>query len=211
MKKRWFPIYVDISQKPVLVVGGGNIAKRKLLYLLDYQADIVCIAPEILPEINELAGKGLVKIIKREYRENDAENYDFVFAATNNPEADKLIYEDCKKHGALLNVADVPAFCSFILSSYIKKGDISINISSGGTAPFFVKHLKETIAAALPERLEEIAKLASVFRAKLVKDERYKDDKTRNELIEKFLDIDWNQIIETAGFEAARKRTEELL
>ena len=211
MKKRYFPIYVDISQKPVLVVGGGNVARRKLMYLLDFGADVVCIAPRVLPEISQLADEGKIRLIKREYRENDAENYDFVFAATNNSEADKLIFEDCKKHGALLNVADVPAFCSFILSSYVKKGDITINISSGGTAPFFVKHLKNTIADCLPEHFEEIAELAGIFRAKLVKDPRYKDEKLRNELIKKFLDIDCNEIIEEQGFESALTRTENLL
>lgn len=211
MKKKYFPIYVDISAKPVLVVGAGSIAYRKILYLLDFEADIDCIAPNVLPEIAELADSGVIRLFRREYRENDAVDYDFVFAATNNPEADEFIYEDCKKNNTLLNVADVPAFCSFILSSYIKKGDITINISSGGTAPFFVKHLKNTIAASLPDNFELTAKLAAEFRKLLLKDPRYKNDKTRNELINGFLDIDWASVINAEGYNSALDKIKKLL
>ena len=210
MKKKYFPIYVDISEKPVLVVGGGHIAKRKSLYLLDFGADIVCIAPSVLPEIEQMAATGKIQLIKREYREDDCKNFDFVFAATNNPAADKFIYEDCKKHGALLNVADVPAFCSFILSSYIKKGDITINISSGGAAPFFVKHLKESLADCLPRHFEETAKLASYFRTKLVEDERYRIESSRDALIRQFLETDWETIIENEGYDAALSHVDTL-
>ncbi len=208
--KKYFPIYVDISEKPVLVVGGGKIAYRKIMYLLDFGADIDCISPEVISEINRLAEKGIIHLSKRKYKKNDAMNYKFVFAATNDPIVDEFIYKDCIAHSALLNVADVPALCSFILSSYIKKGDITINISSGGAAPFFVKHLKETISNSLPDKFEFIAELAAEFRSILVRDERYNDDETRNELINSFLQIDWTEIINMYGYNQAKDKMKEL-
>jgi siroheme synthase-like protein len=203
MKKKYFPIYVDISAKPVLVVGAGKIAYRKILYLLDFDAEIDCIAPAVIPEIRELADNSVIRLIQREYRKNDSAKYDFVFAATNSPETDRFIYEDCQENGILLNVADVPAFCTFILSSYIKKGDITINISSGGTAPFFVKHLKDTISDCLPEHFEDIALLAAEFRKRLVDDPRYNDEKSRNELLDSFLKTDWTSEINKKDYNGA--------
>ncbi len=210
MEKQYLPVQIDISEGSVLLVGGGKIAQRKLMYLKDFGAKVVCIAPKILPEIKKMAEIGGITLIEREFRAGDSKGYRYVFAATNNPEADRFIYEDCQKSGALLNVADVPAFCSFILPAYVKRGGVTFSISSGGIAPFFVKHLKDIITDNLPQHFDEIVELAAEFRAILAKDLRYKDEEQRNNLIDKFLDRDWGSIINDYGKDFARAEMSKL-
>jgi len=205
MNKKYMPVFVEISLKPVLVIGAGMIAHRKIMNLLDFGADVVCIAPQCVSEIEKLSDSGEIKYIKREYQSGDTKDFDYVFAATNNPEADQQIYDDCKKDGTILNVADVPELCTFIVPAYIKRGNITFSVSTGGTAPFYAKHLKDKLNETFTDRTGEIAELASYFRKKLVADEHYNDEKRRNEKISWFLRQNWDKNLSEHNFEESYK------
>lgn len=208
---KYFPILIRLDNKKVLVVGGGNIALRKVEDLLKFG---------IIPDIISMGiTSKLLKIIihndiickLKEFEKSDVLNYDIVLAATNNPDIDKIIAEDCIKNNILLNVADVPELCSFILPSTIKKGNLTISVGSQGESPFFAKAVKENIESQIPEHLEDIAKLAAIFRKLFLENHDYRNSTQRNQLIKEFLKTDWNNLIENSGFDEALKKVNEIL
>lgn len=207
----YFPIFINLANKKALVIGGGAIAWRKILNLLDFDINTVCLSPVFKDEIKQLADSRNIELIRREYKENDVKGFDIVFAATNNPEADKKIRSDCDKFGILLNVADVPDLCTFIMPAYIKRGKITVAISSGGAAPFYAKHLKKRLDDFLPEQESQLAELAAYFRTLLVNIPNYSNEESRNIYINHFQSKDWNSILKKDGLEQAKQIAAALL
>lgn len=205
-KTTYFPIFINLANKRALVIGGGEIAYRKILNLLDFEINTVCISPQFHKGIEQLANNSKFELIQRVYMPGDVQNFDIVFAATNNAEADRQISNDCDKFGILLNVADVPDLCTFIMPAYIKRGKITIAISSGGAAPFYAKQLKKRLNDFLPEQESQLAELAAYFRILLINIPNYSNEESRNMYINLFLSEDWNSILKKEGFEKAKQR-----
>jgi len=210
LETTYFPIFINLANKRALVIGGGTIAYRKLLNLLDFDINTVCLSPQFHEEIEQLAEYSKIELIRRKYKENDVMDFDIVFAATNNPEADKQIRSDCDKFGILLNVADVPDLCTFIMPAYIKRGKITVAISSGGTAPFYAKQLKKRLDDFLPEQESQLAELAAYFRTLLVNIPNYSNEESRNVFINLFQSEDWFSILKKKGYEKAKQKVAEL-
>lgn len=208
---KYFPVLIDLSRYPALVIGGGMIAFRKVMNLLEFNGKVTVIAPELCDEINNLYHEKKIDVIKRKYEKGDIKGFKLVFAATGDEEVDKRIYDECLEEKTLLNVADVPELCNFIMPSVIKKGDFSVAISSQGNSPFFVKSMKDKIESSLPENIESITELAGEFRNRLMKENLYSNEQLRNKLIEKFLRTDWESIINETGIETARQIMNEIL
>ncbi|TAL68047.1 MAG: bifunctional precorrin-2 dehydrogenase/sirohydrochlorin ferrochelatase [Bacteroidetes bacterium] len=208
---KYFPVLIDLSRYPALVIGGGTIAYRKVKNLLEFNGNMTVIAPEFCDELINLLNEMKIDVIKRKYEKGDIKGCKLVFAATGDEGVDKQIYDECIEEDALLNVADVPELCNFIMPSFIKKGDFTVAVSSQGKSPFFVKAMKKKIEASLPENIEQITELASEFRNRLMKENLYSNEQLRNKLIDKFLKTDWDSIINENGIEAARQTMNEIL
>lgn len=209
MEKKYLPINVDVSQFKSLVIGGGKIAYRKALTLLKYGSSPAILSPEVIEPMEELIKKHNLVFIKRKYQGKDIENFKLVFAATGDPEADKLIKEDCDEANVLVNVADVPELCNFIMPATVKRGDLTLAIGSGGKAPFYVKEIRKRLQSEFPKQYEVTIQLAGEFREHIM---RRKDlsQKARNELFDMFNSENWIEIIKTEGLEKARTKIKDI-
>lgn len=207
----YFPILIDLKQFPVLVIGGGNIAHRKINNLLSFNADITVLSPEINTDIKLLITGNKIKFINREYRENDVENFKLVFCATNNKTVDKLIQKDCKKLGILLNVADVPNLCNFIMPATIQRGALTVSIGSQGKAPFYVRETKKRLNDLLSPYTSDIVNIANAYRDKMIETKIYYNVKARENLINAFFKIDFDNIIRTEGYDIALKTALQII
>jgi precorrin-2 dehydrogenase/sirohydrochlorin ferrochelatase len=210
-KTKYFPINIKLNGLPVLVVGGGAVALRKVNNLIEFGGNVTVIASEACSDIIELNKSGIIKLVNRQYESGDCEGYRLVFDATGDSETIKAIREECTKGKILLNVADEPELCDFIMPSFIKKGELTISVSSGGNAPFFVKDIKKKLESSLPKNVEIITELASEFRSKLRTERLYENETLRNKLMDKFLNIDWDNIINESGRDGAYRIMHELL
>ncbi len=155
---KYFPAYLRIDDKRVLLIGGGSIAYDKFCKLLDFTDDITIIAKNIKKELNDKAKKNGIKIEKKEYKDGDMDGYDIVIVAINDIDRQKEIYLEAKKKNILCNVVDVIECCDFIFPSYIKEGDLNISISTSGSSPAVAKHLKRYIKDILPKDLSSFIK-----------------------------------------------------
>ena len=141
----YFPLFVDISEKKILVVGAGNIAARRIVTLQMFTEQIFVVAPDVCPAIDKLGKEEKVILSRREFRESDLEEKEIVLAATDNPEVNFHIWKACKKRGILVNVSDRKELCDFYFPSIAKKEDIIIGLNSSGTSPGKVKEIRKKI------------------------------------------------------------------
>lgn len=141
----YFPINVDIKNRPCIVIGGGPVALRKARGLLACGGSVTLISPEVVPEIQTLADAGALTLIKRGYKAGDLKNGFLVIAATDDEKVQEAVHAEASAENILLNVADVPKWCNFILPATVRRGDLAISISTHGRSPVLAKRLRQEL------------------------------------------------------------------
>ena len=163
----YFPMFIELQEAPVLVVGGGNVALRKVKKLLSYGADITVIAPKMEKELEENSE------IHRIYREFEAEDLlscpTMVIAATNQVNVNERIATLCREKRIPVNVVDDAKNCSFLFPALVKQGELSAGICTGGASPTASVYYKERLQELLPEHLDEILEWLEEKRSELKK------------------------------------------
>lgn len=204
----YFPAFIEIENHPVLVVGGGRTALKKIEVLLEFKADITVIASEFIEEIQKMDSQ-LVKRLEKPFQVSDVEGMHIVVAATESKEVNHVIAEVCRERKILVNAIDQASDCTFIFPSYIKQGEVVAAFSSGGKSPVVTQYLKEknrpivTLGLAeLTERLGSLRDMAKecIATEKMRKafyqevlalgleEERVPDEKEIEEIFSKYMD-----------------------
>ena len=158
----YFPAFIEIKGRPVLIVGGKRAALKKMEVLLEFEAEITMIAPIFIEEIRQVDSP-LVKRIERTFRVSDVEGMHMVIAATESPEVNHVIAEACRERRILVNAVDQVKDCEFIFPSYVKQGDVVAAFGSSGKSPVVTQYLKEQnrriVTAELAELTEKLGSL----------------------------------------------------
>lgn len=158
----YFPFFIDIEGKKCLIIGGGKVACRKAKMLLNYGIDLTIIATQFCDLIKELEEK--VNIKEREFCDNDLTGVFLVIAATENESFNRRIARLCKKRSILVNVVDKKEECSFIFPALIRKGAISIGITTSGNSPVISQQLKENFENNIPDYYEQLVEELGIYR-----------------------------------------------
>ncbi len=148
----YFPFFVDLEGQRGLIVGGGTVALRKAEKLLPYGPALTVVAPEPVSELAALP----VELTRREFQPEDLDRADFVIAATDNEEENHRISALCQGRKIPVNVVDDKEACSFLFPALVRRGNLSVGVSTGGSSPTAAIWLKEQIEGLLPEQTEEI-------------------------------------------------------
>jgi precorrin-2 dehydrogenase len=139
---RYYPICLDIQDRPCLVVGGGPVGTRKVKTLLACGARVTVVSPEATPELETLAAGERIVLLRRAYRSSDQQGVFLTIGATDDAALNNRIHRDAEQGGRLCNIADQPGLCNFVLPSVIRQGDLMIAISTSGRSPAFAKYLR---------------------------------------------------------------------
>lgn len=150
-KKPYFPMFFDISEKKVIVVGAGTIAKRRIRTLIDFTNHLTVIAPEVNKELLSLQEQGLLSIHKKKYQPEDLEDADLVIAATSDYQTNEEISTVCNRLGIPVNVCSDKRKCDFYFPAIAKKDQLVAGISSSGSNPKQAKELTGQISLLLSE------------------------------------------------------------
>jgi siroheme synthase-like protein len=159
------------------VVGGGKVAERKVRILLKFNGSIKVVSPRISSPLRELAEKGRIDLLLKEYAANDLNGVALVFAATNIENINLRIRDDASERNIPVNVVDNPSLCDFIVPSIVKKDPIMIAISTSGLLPSLSKKLRKDIAERITRDYILYASIMGRFRKLLmikVKDTKYR-------------------------------------
>ena len=138
----YYPIFLDVSDRKCVVVGGGEVALRKVKALVDHAACVEVISPELCPELDGMAKRGEVQVLCRDYEAGDLAGAVLVVVATDDGNLNARVAEEAKAAGVLTNTVDDPRHCDFIVPSYLRSGDVTIAISTGGKSPALARKIR---------------------------------------------------------------------
>ena len=149
----YFPLFIDLKDRPCLIVGGGRVAYRKVEKLLPYGPEITLVAPEFCSELVEMSG---ISRLNRGYCDTDIHGMALVIAATDDAELNRRISRSCREQNIPVNVVDDRENCTFLFPCLVQEGELSVGISTGGASPTAAVWLKEQISDLLPSGFDGI-------------------------------------------------------
>lgn len=168
MRTNYFPVFLDLKDKLCLVIGGGKVAERKVENLLKAGARVRVISPEVTHILKRLAEESKIEWEKRMYKEGDLDSVWLVIAATNDPETQRKIYKEAEEKRIFCNVVDVPEFCSFIVPSVVRRGPLTIAISTSGVSPAVAKRIRENLEELIGEEYVSYLELMENLRKQIL-------------------------------------------
>ena len=180
----YFPMFVDMTERECLIVGGGNVAYRKVIVMLDFGAKVTVVAEDICDELRKLTiddiasedktgsytanKENRITFIKRRFERKDCDGMEMVIAATDDNALNHEIAEYCKANGIMVNAVEQKADCSFIFPSYIKEKNLVAAFSSGGNSPVLTQYLKGKEQEILTPFLGELNEYMGQIREKVI-------------------------------------------
>ncbi|HTS17534.1 MAG TPA: bifunctional precorrin-2 dehydrogenase/sirohydrochlorin ferrochelatase [Verrucomicrobiae bacterium] len=151
-----YPLFLNLAGQPVVVVGAGNVATRKVRTLLSAQAQVTVISPDATATIRQLARTKRLRWIHGEYRRGDLASACLAIAATDDPAVNRAICTEARRRKILVNCIAPPSAGNFIVPSQVRRGGISLAISTGGASPAFAKRLRLDLECFLGDRYPEL-------------------------------------------------------
>lgn len=142
---RYFPVCLNINEKSCVVVGGGSVAERKAKSLLACGAKVTVISPVLTEALQSLYERRRIKWLSREYQKVDIADAFLVIAATDDPQVQKQVFCEAEEKNILVNVADVPEKCNFILPATVRRGDFTLSVSTGGKSPALARKIRQQL------------------------------------------------------------------
>ena len=141
----YIPIFLDVTGRECVVIGGGEVAARKVESILDAGAHVTIVSPHLSPSLEEIVANGLVTHIARDYQLGDMRGCVLVYAATDDPKLHRELAAEARALGIPINLVDVPELCTFIAPAVVKRGALQIAISTGGASPAFAARLRRSL------------------------------------------------------------------
>ncbi|MBI5847047.1 MAG: bifunctional precorrin-2 dehydrogenase/sirohydrochlorin ferrochelatase [Nitrospirae bacterium] len=202
----YYPAFLNLNGKKAVVVGGGAIAERKTLSLLKAGAAVTVVSPVLTPRLNNEKTKKSITHITRCYRKGDLRGSILVVAATDDPSVNRQVAADAP---ALVNVVDVPTECSFVVPSVIKRGPLTIAISTGGVSPAFSKTMRQELEKIYGPEIGRYLNFVADIRKKALAG--ISDKKKRSHFLKDLASGSALARLRRTGFLGVRKSVEEKL
>ena len=164
----YYPIFLDLNKQNVIVVGGGEVAERKITNLLNYGCTIYISSLHLTDHLEQLVAKKKIHHIPYESLDTSMDDAFMVIAATDDAEVNSTIAALAKKHGLLINTVDQPKDCNFIMPSIVKRGNLQIAISTAGKSPALAKKIRKDLQTAFGPEYDSFTELLGIIRSKLL-------------------------------------------
>lgn len=165
----YYPVFLDLSGKKVLVIGGGRVAARKISALLKCKAEVHVVSDKVHPQIRNFKKRMKIRLLKRRFQVDDLTGKELIVCATDDARLNHTVGSECQKRKIWVNVADRPSLCSFIVPSVIRRGDVHFAVSTGGASPALSKFLRKKLEQAFGSEVGTLARFLKKFRGKILK------------------------------------------
>lgn len=164
---RYYPVFLDIAGKPVVVIGGGEVALRKVEVLLDAGARVTVVSPELHPDLEAFVDQGRARHLAREYSDGDLEGYSLAFVGTDDRSVNDAVSREGRQRGVWVNAVDDIPNCDFIVPSIVRRGDLIVAVSTSAGSPAMARKMREELEAFLTEDYALMLELAAEVRREL--------------------------------------------
>lgn len=205
---RYYPIHLDLRGRLVAVIGGGAVAQEKVEGLLAAGARVKVIAPRLTLELARLAAEGAVEHVARSFRDGDLEGAFLAVGERLGAAIDGAVWREAEARGIPCNVQDDLPHCSFIAASVVRRGDLTVTISTSGKAPALAVRLRQQLERQLGAHYARFLEIAGRLRAPLA--ERLPDSAARRELWYRLVDSDVLELLGRGDDAGARERVAEI-
>jgi precorrin-2 dehydrogenase / sirohydrochlorin ferrochelatase len=198
---KYYPVFLDIADKKCVVVGGGEVAARKVKRLLDCGAKVSVVSPQLAAELIALKEDQRIDHIPSEYDSKVINGAVLVIGATDDEKTNAAVSQDAKSIGILVNIVDDPQKCDFILPSIVERGDLTIVIGTGGKSPALARHLREELEARYGAEYEIFLQILGHLRLQMKKNaqvgKRWFDALIAANILELIKQKDWEKVKKT--------------
>jgi precorrin-2 dehydrogenase/sirohydrochlorin ferrochelatase len=198
---KYYPLFLDITDRRCVVVGGGDVAERKVERLLDSGASVVVVGKTLTPGLETMKKEGRINHIDADYDQAFINNAFLVIGATDRDDVNAEISRDGREKGILVNIVDDPDKCDFVLPSLLKQGDLLIAISTGGKSPALAKKLREEMEQHFGTEYQTLLEVMGQLREKLVVKGRSSDENrllfeavVHSEILQHIKDKSWEKV-----------------
>jgi len=206
---KYYPVMLNIENKECVIIGGGDIAYRKILELIEYGASIKLVSPSINEDIKSLVDNKSINYIDDKYDKAYVENAYIVVASTNDSRVNNQIFVDCTDKKILVNVVDDPKNCSFIVPSKIRRGDLTISISTNGKSPTLSRSIREELEKKYDEHYETFLNILGDARQEVMV--KVKDYSKKKEIFNAIMKEDYLTKLKLFGEDVVREEINEYL
>lgn len=202
---KYYPVLLNLYEKTCLVVGGGNVAARKVISLLECGARVRLVCPQITaPLLDGLVKEKKIEYLRKNYDSSDLENVFLVISATDSEDVNRRVAGDCMKAGKLVNVVDDPQRCSFIVPAVVRRESLTIAVSTEGKSPLLASKIRERLEKEFDPAYSEILKLLGELRKKVLKE--IDDQEKRREIFNSMLDEKTMKLLEQKRYTEVKER-----
>jgi precorrin-2 dehydrogenase/sirohydrochlorin ferrochelatase len=163
----YYPAFLDLSGRRCVVFGGGRVALRKVMMLLEFGGRVEVVSPELCTEVRELEANQSIGVRQRGYRPEDLDGALLAIAATDDRATNEHIAAAARDRGVLINVVDVPGLCDFIVPAYLRRGDLTIAVSTSGTGPALARKVRMRLENEFCEEYTVLSRLVGEVRSGL--------------------------------------------
>jgi siroheme synthase-like protein len=160
----YYPIYLDIEDRPVLIIGGGEVCTRKAETMLKYGAKVTVVSPTFTDELEQWSRDERMTLRRKHYDEADLDGASIVIASTDDQCINARIARDCRRRRIPVNVVDVTHLCEFIVPAIVETGSIQVAISTGGKSPALARTLKEDLKRLIGDEYVEVNDVLGTLR-----------------------------------------------
>ncbi len=160
----YYPIFIDLENREVVIVGGGAVCARKAETMMKYGARVTVVAPEVTPVIAAWSDSGRLILKQKEYDQGDLERASMVIASTDDECVNARVARDCRRRKIPVNVVDVTHLCEFIVPAIVEQGSVQLAISTGGKSPALARTLKEHLQKLVGPEYAEVNDLLGTLR-----------------------------------------------
>jgi precorrin-2 dehydrogenase / sirohydrochlorin ferrochelatase len=184
----YYPVFLSLKDRLAVVVGGGDVAERKIETLLRYGPRVLVVAPDLTTALEELEESCAITVERRGYVRGDLEGAAIVICATDDNEVNRAVFAEAEERGCLVNVVDVTDLCNFIVPSVVHRGPFQIAISTAGAAPAVAKRVRRKLSAEFGDEWGTYVSLLGELRARVM--QRIEDPEQRKRMFEWVADSD---------------------
>lgn len=163
----YYPIFIDMTERRCLIIGGGAVAERRVEVLLNAGAKVTVVSPRLTRPLHSWLVEGKLEHVAREYRPGDLSGFEIAFVATNDTEVSSVVAHEGRERDVWVNAADDPPHCDFILPSVLRRGDLVVAVATGGKSPALSRAIKEELESYFTADYADLAQVAAEVRQEL--------------------------------------------
>jgi precorrin-2 dehydrogenase / sirohydrochlorin ferrochelatase len=201
----YYPIFLSLSGRRCVVVGGGPVAERKIEGLLEAGASVTVVSPALTTKLKTLVKEKKVRHFMRDYRKGDLSGYRLALVATDDGQVNRAVYEEAQELDVFINSADDPAHCDFILPSVLRRGELQVAVASGGSSPALSRMIREELEKYFTEDYAALSELVAEVRRELKENNVSVD----SEAWRRALDGDMRRMVREGDIEGAKRYLRE--